>query len=227
MSDGGTGCFVKPVEGLLRALRSTFPMRIDDDLPDLDVTVWRYSFDRYAVRLMPRGGTARQEVYCLVRIWIPRDADASPHLDLERWVSRDARRSTQVVPRQSLPASFLEPETPEPSSTELEDVAWIALLSRRKAMVSPTGAFYGRIVSREARVRLRSCIAFLWTHCWRVALSMLAWLAAVLVAAGFSLLVVINTDFQHWLVGHLQPFFAVWKDLSQPAITPTSGPAPP
>ena len=216
----------KPLLSLLSFLTSLLPIRIDDDMPDLDVSVWRFSQDCFEVELKPYGGNEVGEVYCRVCARIPIESGVS-YLDLEEWMSFAQPPERIAVPNDKVPAKLLESGRPTPGSGELQNTGWVVLMSRRKAAVSPTGIFRGRIVSSSLPIWSCSRLRFLWTHCKRTALATLVWVLTW-IAIGLSLVFLIfSPGFQEWVAEHLQKLREVWPDMIQPRESPITPPTSP
>jgi len=214
---------LKPLSGLARGFAFLFPIRIDNELPDLTVKLWRFSPESFQIQLAPHGGGDLREVYCRVRLFVPVTSDEFVHIDHSQWVSTTSDANRTIIPHDSIPSTLLNSTEPLPGPAAVADIGWIAIISRRDTVVNRLGSFYGRVVRyapQPVSPRSRVYLSFLWHYCWPSAIALVLWsffCFAVLVGVG---LVIWNPEVRHMVGSQLHHILEAWSDLSQPFVSP-------
>jgi hypothetical protein len=192
MSDGDTSCALKGLNSILALLRSLSPGRPDEDMPDLEVSLWRFSDDDYEIAVGSRGECTPTQVYCRVRIWVRLDRGRREPLDHERWLRTSKNAVCTRFSPQRLAIALRTSAIPIPGPAALPDPRWMGLVSPRSNVVAGLGTFRGRLCSSSPRPDVYSRLRFVWTHCRGALLLTTLWF---LVCAGVCAVSV------HWLWG--------------------------
>jgi hypothetical protein len=193
----------------LQWLRALWPIRTDHTLPDLEVELWRFSLGRYYIGLAARGGDCQGQVHCRVRAWVPIENRRLCPITHEGWVQVDVPAKQMHIARSSLPAAAVESRTPSPAAGAVENVRWVALVSKHREAVSATGVYRGKVrSSQRPHPRVRCWLSFLWIEFRRT-------IGAVMVCLVLTIAVAVGV----FLVGRsvLNPLLTqlsqLWPDL--------------
>ncbi len=227
VSDANAGSLPRVVQTLRDLFGALCPIRIDHDMPDLDVSLWRYSPKHCEIALKPYGDSAFKERYCRVRIWIRVDGGRSYPLDHEQWMSAAQPPECSDLPADKIPDELLQSGNPPPGSSEIRDIPWMAVVSRNKMIVSGIGVFHGRVAYSDAPVAIDSQLCFFWTHCRRALPATLAWLTVLMVVCLTPVVLLVSAPFRGAVAEHLHGVWEVWSEFEQSVVSPVATPTPP
>ena len=162
-------------------LRGFVPIRVDTSLPDVSLAARRTSPRDFSYRVeCPR--MVDQPAYLRATVFLANGESGQHRIDVEGELPKNCDWTALT----KIPQDLLKSDSPQPSHGSIQDLRFILLVSKSRRPVSFYGRFDGRIVLSREPPSAWNQFRFLWRHCRLVSLSMLLWLAALLVGLGLG-----------------------------------------
>jgi hypothetical protein len=213
-SDSKAGWIIEGLQRFFGLFSLLSPVKIDEDMPELDMRLWRFSPDDYEIELEKQGHGQTEEVFCKVRIWLPVDGGEYQPLDHEQWLPPAENANRIPLPPDTIPVEILESHRPIPRARKIRGLPWVAILSRRKNSISRAGVFHGRVAYSDKAIPLHLCLRFFWdlvtAHFLAISLRFLFSVTIIL----FLVFLVVSLGFRGWVGGLLQEFWKGWQQFS-------------